>query len=143
MNPPDPTYKIQLELRIDWSELDYFGHVNNVSFFKYIQAARVNYWDQTGLTDSHRKTNIGPILASAKCDFKHPLHYPGAVTIYSKVDTIGNTSFNIVHQLFNETGKIVAEALDIIVMYDFNRNEKIPVPTNLKQQIKKLEKQSF
>ena len=62
-------FPVKLELRIDWSELDYFGHVNNVSFFKYIQAARVNYWDQIGLTKSHLETHIGPMLASCKCDF--------------------------------------------------------------------------
>lgn len=36
-------YNTSLELRIDWSEMDLFGHVNNVAFFKYVQASRVNY----------------------------------------------------------------------------------------------------
>ena len=57
-------YPVSLKLRIDWSELDYFGHVNNVSFYKYIQSSRINYWDQIGLRESHRKTNIGPLIAS-------------------------------------------------------------------------------
>jgi acyl-CoA thioester hydrolase len=30
-------FPVKLQLRLDWSELDYFGHVNNVSFFKYIR----------------------------------------------------------------------------------------------------------
>jgi len=34
----------KLPIRIDWSEMDLFGHVNNVMYFKYIQASRVNYW---------------------------------------------------------------------------------------------------
>ena len=29
----------QITLRIDWSELDLFGHVNNVAFHKYAQTA--------------------------------------------------------------------------------------------------------
>src|SRR6476620_8340730 len=82
----EKTFPVKLPLRIDWSELDYFGHVNNVSFFKYIQSARVNYWDTIGLSQSHLETNIGPILASCKCDFKQPLHFPGQVTIFSRVD---------------------------------------------------------
>lgn len=68
-------FPLKLELRIDWSELDYFGHVNNVSFFKYIQASRVNYWDHIGLTQYHLESNIGPILASSKCDFKEALSW--------------------------------------------------------------------
>src|SRR5436190_12736871 len=100
----EKNFSVNLKLRIDWSELDYFGHVNNVAFFKYIQSARVNYWDAVGLTKSHQETNIGPILASCKCDFKQPLHYPGQVTILSRVDFIKNTSFGISHRIMNDKG---------------------------------------
>ncbi|GIV28450.1 MAG: hypothetical protein KatS3mg027_2264 [Bacteroidia bacterium] len=53
-------FNIALKLRIDWSELDYFGHVNNVSFFKYIQAGRVNYWEKIGLIEYYKQHKIGP-----------------------------------------------------------------------------------
>ena len=36
-------YATKLDLRIDWSEIDSFGHINNIAIMKYIQAARVNY----------------------------------------------------------------------------------------------------
>ena len=38
-----------ISLRIDWSELDVFGHINNVMFNKYAQTARLNYVDTIGL----------------------------------------------------------------------------------------------
>lgn len=139
----EPFFPVTLNLRIDWSELDYFGHVNNVSFFKYIQAARVNYWDQIGLSQSHRETNIGPMLASCQCDFKKPLFYPGEIRIQSRVDYIKNTSFSICHQILNEQGELAAEARDVMVMFDFNTNTKIPFPGNLILVIEKLEKKRF
>lgn len=128
-----------LQLRIDWSELDLFGHVNNISFFKYIQAARVNYWEQIGLNKSYKETNIGPMLASCKCDFKSPLFFPGTVTIHSRVDFIKNTSFGISHQLFDQNGQLVAEALDIIVLFDFNQNIKQEIAADLRAAIETLE----
>lgn len=132
-------HPIQLTLRIDWSDLDYFGHVNNVSFFKYIQAARVNYWDEIGLTQSHLETNIGPLLASCQCDFKQKLKYPGEVIIHSRVHFIKNTSFGIQHQLYNHNNALAATATDILVMFDYNENKKIQVPINLINIIEKLE----
>lgn len=125
--------QISHELRIDWSELDYFKHVNNVSFFKYIQSARVNFWDQTGLTDFHLKTNCGAMLASTHCDFKQPLFYPGTVKISTRVGFIKNTSFGFQHTLTNSAGEIVAEALDIMVMFDFANNTKITIPEWLRE----------
>lgn len=137
------TFPVQLDLRIDWSELDYFGHVNNVSFFKYIQASRVHYWDHIGLTQSHRETNIGPMLASCKCDFKQPLFYPGQVSIHSRIDFIKNTSFGIHHRLQNELNETVAEAYDIMVLFDFNSNQKVSIPQTLRTQIETLEQRTF
>ncbi len=132
-----------LTLRIDWSELDYFGHVNNVSFFKYIQAARVHYWDMVGITQTHRETNMGPMLVSCKCDFKQPLFFPGNVTIRSRVEFIKNTSFGINHQLVDDKGTIAAEAQDVMVLFDFNKNEKVLFSPALKAVIEKLEGKPF
>lgn len=140
---PNDTFPTQVQLRIDWSELDYFQHVNNVAFFKYIQASRVNYWDIIGLTKMHLDTNIGPILASCKCDFKLPLFYPGQITILARIDFIKNTSFGISHRILNHEGKIVAEAQDVLVMYDFNKNEKTAIPKIIIDNIQKLENTIF
>ena len=139
----DITFPVSLDIRIDWSELDYFGHVNNVMFFKYIQASRVNYWDAIGLTESHLKTNIGPLLASAKCDFKKPLFYPGNVIILARMLFIKNTSFSFQHRILNDAGETVAEAEDIMVMYDFNKKEKVIFPAELKTKVEKLENRTF
>ena len=45
MHPNAQDWPVRLHLRIDWSEMDVFGHVNNVMFMKYVQAARVHYWE--------------------------------------------------------------------------------------------------
>ena len=136
-------HPVTLKLRIDWSELDYFGHVNNVSFFKYIQAARVHYWEQIGLTALYEQTNNGPLLASCKCDFKMPLFYPGNVIIRSGISFIGTTSFGISHQLLNGHGAIAALADDVLVMYDFTKEEKIAFPQDLRNRVSELEGINF
>ena len=40
---------IILTLRVDWSEMDLFGHINNVMYAKYIQSARVNFVEKIGI----------------------------------------------------------------------------------------------
>jgi acyl-CoA thioester hydrolase len=140
---PDPLFPLKHVLRIDWSELDYFKHVNNVSFFKYIQSARVNYWDNTGITASHLETNIGPMLASVNCEFKKPLYYPGQATIITTTEFIKNTSFGFHHLLMNEAGEVAAEAHDVMVMFDFNRHEKVQFPEALRDLISKLENKVY
>lgn len=123
----------ELKLRIDWSELDLYGHVNNVAFMKYIQASRVNFWDEVGITKTHKETNIGPMLASTSCQFKQPLFYPGEVRIEAKVSFIKNTSFGFHHTIYNNKGEMVAEADDVMVMFDFTKNEKVVIPESVRK----------
>lgn len=136
-------YPVKLNLRLDWSEMDLFGHINNVSYFKYIQASRVNYWETIGLTELLSADKTGPILASTSCRFLKPLFYPGNITIEASIDHIKNTSFSIQHRILNDKQEIAATAEDIIVVYDFNTNRKVPVPDDIRKKIEELEGREF
>ncbi|MDP4282234.1 MAG: thioesterase family protein [Bacteroidota bacterium] len=133
-------YPVKTDLRIDWSDLDSFGHVNNLSILRYAQSARVKYLEKVGLMQMHHDTKVGPILASCKCDFKKPLFYPGHAIVYSSIPFIKNTSFGFIHKITNSEDEIIAEAQDIIVVYDFNTDRKVQVPQVIRERIEKLEK---
>ncbi|MBK9329320.1 MAG: acyl-CoA thioesterase [Sphingobacteriales bacterium] len=132
--------KLKLELRIDWSELDFFGHVNNVAISKYIQSARVNLLERLGLMQSQYTDKIGPILASMKCQFIKPLSYPGQVILFAAVDQIKNTSFQIQYEIVNDKKEIISQAQDVIVLYDYAKNTKLAIPEDIRQKILELGK---
>lgn len=136
-------FPVKLPLRIDWSEMDLFGHVNNVSFMKYVQAARVNYWEQIGLYSHFAATNIGPMLASTACQFKKPLFYPGNIMVQSRMAFIKTSSFGIHHQILDSDGAIAATAEDVMVLYDFTKNEKVTFPDTLRKTVETLEGRGF
>ena len=136
-------FPVKLSLRIDYAELDTFGHVNNVMFMKYVQAARVHYWEQIGLYQHFVATRLGPMLASVKCDYRKPLHYPGSVVIYTRMKSIGNSSFSFQHHILNDKEELVAEAEDVMVMFDFNKNEKLSFPKEFRNKVELLEGKPF
>ena len=129
---------LRLELRIDWSEIDLFGHINNLAIQRYVQAARIQCMEALGLMQSQAETRIGPILASTNCRFRKPLYYPGTVTVHSTIDEIRNTSFKVYYEVHNDSGEIVAEAQDVIVLFDFGRRAKLVIPDALRKMIEKL-----
>jgi len=136
-------FPVKLHLRLDWSEMDLFGHINNVSYFKFIQASRVNYWELTGLAASFSETKIGPILLSTGCQFIKPLHYPGNITVECRMEFIKNTSFGMHHRIIAENGEIAAEAHDVIVNYDFNKNEKTLISVEFRSAAGRIEGKEF
>lgn len=139
IHPELGTFHSRLALRLDWSEMDMFGHINNVMYAKYVQAARVNYWEMVGLNSMFNQSHEGPLLASIQLQFKQPLFYPGNIVVWSKVKFIKNTSFGLTHIVLNEKNEVCAISDDIIVMYDFNKNEKIRVSDWMRKKIEEIE----
>lgn len=125
----------QLELRLDWSEMDLFGHINNVSYFKYLQASRVNLWENTGMNAYFMDHNLGPALAKTECRFLKPLFYPGTIRIECFVKQIRTTSFALHHFIYNDKGELCAEGEDVIVFFDYKSHKKVPLTDELKTQL--------
>ncbi len=65
----DIHFPSKLNIRLDWSEMDMFGHINNVMFFKFMQASRVNYWEMSKFHEDYLTKKLAhylyPLLASS------------------------------------------------------------------------------
>jgi acyl-CoA thioester hydrolase len=128
----------EYHIKIDWSELDQFGHVNNVMVIKYIQAARINFCGLAGINDLYASNKIGFMVAATNCQFKRPLFFPGSVDITTRMEYIKTTSFAINHLVQDQFGNTAAIAEDVLVMYDFNAFSKTNIPEDVKTTLKRL-----
>lgn len=121
----------KLVIKIEWADLDLFGHVNNVAFFRYMQSARVNYCESIGLS-SVNELEPSFMVASSHCEFKKPLRYPGNISVLSKVGWIKNSSFKLEHQILNDQEAICAIGEDILVAYDHLNKTKLQISDELR-----------
>ncbi len=127
--------KVQmLDLRIDWSELDLLGHVNNISVIKYFQAARIHFLSNIGLTPEPG-ISYGPIEAATEVRFKRQLHYPGRVKIYTTIKNLKNTSFILEHWIFDQYGQPADHGTEVIVCFDFKNQVKAPISDEVRRKI--------
>ena len=133
-------YPVVIEVPVAWGEMDSFGHLNNIYYFRYFESSRVAYFyklDAIGLTTS---TGIGPILASTSCKFKVPLKYPDKVLVGAKVTNIEEDRFTMTHAIASMNhNRIAAEGYCLIVSFDYKENRKAPLPTEMKERILALE----
>jgi acyl-CoA thioester hydrolase len=136
-------YNTRLSLRIDWADLDLFGHVNNVAFFRYIQAARVNYCELVGLSATEAEASPGFMVASSSCQFKKPLRYPGEVTVLTRIDWMKNSSMQLNYLVRDQDGELAAEASDVIVVFDHRKKSKMDIPASLRESVCAIEGHSF
>jgi len=136
-------YNTEIKIQLDWSEMDLFGHINNVAYFKYIQAARVNYCELAGINTYRPEQKLSFAVAASSCIFKKPLYYPGSIVVKTKVEWIKNSSLQLNHVILNQSGEVAAEGEDVIVLFDYDQNTKANVPSNVREKIVKIENRTF
>jgi len=120
--------------RIDWSDLDLLGHVNNIAFSRFLQAARVEYCGRVGLEVFSGMTT-GPILAASRVQFLSQLFFPGNVRILTRCKKAGSTSIVLEHALYSDKGTLAAVSEDVVVRYDFAAKTKIPLGDEIREKI--------
>ena len=129
----------QIKLRIDWSHMDMFGHVNNISFFSYIQSARAQFWRTSGIESLYKEQKTAPMLVNAGLDFKHPLYYPGNATVYFLLDFIGTSSFGLKYEIHDDQSNLCAVGKDAMVLWDFDNMKKVPIAPRLREKMNLLQ----
>ncbi len=139
---PDPlaAFPVQVEIPVAWGEMDAFGHVNNVVYFRYFESARIACFAALEYIELMRETGIGPILAETSCRFRLPLEYPDTVTVGARVSEIGADGFLMSHIVVSRRHKrVAAEGTGRIVSFDYENKCKAPLQSELRERLARLE----
>ncbi|MGI8979091.1 MAG: acyl-CoA thioesterase [Pirellulaceae bacterium] len=148
MNPNAPDllkdYPIILTLPILWGDQDAFGHVNNVVYFRWCESARVAYLNDTGLQALMSQANLGPILASIKCDYLRQLNYPDTVRVGARITRLGTKSVSMEHAIFSDSLQAIAAKSDsVVVLFDYGQQKSCVIPADVRDKIAAVEGRSF
>jgi acyl-CoA thioester hydrolase len=140
---PDPQlagWPVIITLPVAWGEMDAFGHVNNIIFFRYFESARIAYLDAIGFRGAGAAGGIGPILASTHCRFRRPLAYPDTVRVGARSTEVGSDRFTMAYVVVSERlGETAAEGGGVIVAYDYASGRRTMLPDNVRTRIADLE----
>jgi acyl-CoA thioester hydrolase len=139
---PDPLadFRVVIDQPVAWGDMDSFGHVNNVVYFRYFENARVEYFRRIGWWDYLSESGIGPIVGATQARFRRPVKYPDTLRAGAKVVSFGTDRFTVRHLLVSRTsGELVTEGDAVVVCIDYRANAKVTVPDELRKRIEDLE----
>ena len=102
MTPPKRSdFSFFMKLAPRWGDMDALGHVNNTVYFRYMESARVAWFDALVTPEVAWKT-LGMVIASASCEFKRALVYPGTVVVRMRFDPPGGASLGTRYEILLE-----------------------------------------
>ena len=123
--------------RVRFGDLDAMKHLNNVVFLRYFETARINYLND--LMDSHDPVNradgFGFIFASCTIDYRSPAHFDEEVAIRVRPADVGTKSLKLEFEMALGE-RLIAEGHGILVGYDYESGETVPLPDALKKRLR-------
>ena len=123
-----------------FSDLDPFGHVNNLTYLRWCENARVEYLQRIEMWTDFPPSGAGPIIANVSCDYKAQVKHPDTVHVGSRAVRIGNSSLQMEHIVFSqERSAVVAFIRAAVVWIDYARGKPITIPADIRRRISDLE----
>ncbi len=133
-------YPVVVELAVAWGDMDAYGHVNNVVYFRYFEQARIAYLDSIGWLQLKESIGHGPIVASTHAHYRRPLRYPDRIAVGARLVRMETDRITLKYALASQSwNAIAAEGEVVVVSYDYSRNQKMAIPEAVRQAILTLE----
>jgi len=127
--------------RVVWGEMDSMSHVNNVTYTRYAESARVEWLMNFGahidptnkkeLNELMTPRGVGLILRSIRTDYKFPMTWPDRVSVFHKIRSLPTTSTDSfildVIIMSERHQRAAARCEEDIVVYDYKVGTKTPL----------------
>lgn len=124
------------EQKVAWGDMDAFGHVNNVMYYRYIESARIAYFDLLNVFEQ----DVLTVVASSQCKYLKPVFYPDVLHIGARVEEMRNSAIRMHYVLYSEKQQqVVAEGEAVVVFVDKVEMNKTAIPLHLRDLIQNIE----
>ena len=92
------------ECHVRFSDVDVYGHVNNVKYFEYYQEARIAFL--RSLADVDHGPSLRQVVARIDVDYKRPILFrPEPYVVESWVTRIGTSSYDLDSRIVDGEGE--------------------------------------
>lgn len=118
-------YKVFRDITTRWMDNDVYGHVNNVVYYAWFDAAVNAHLIEQGALDIHTGQTIG-LVVETHCNYFAPLAFPQTVQAGIRVASIGSSSVRYEIGLFAQGEDLCAAKGHFIHVY-VDRQTRRPV----------------
>ena len=115
-------------MQMRWGDMDALGHMNNTVYFRFLEQARISWFDVIGA--DYRKLPEGPVLGSITCRFILPVVYPADLEVTLLAGASRRSSFPLYSEIRDSgpPGRIYARAEAVMVWIDLKDGKSRPLP---------------
>ncbi len=111
------------------SQIDVFGHVNNVYYIQYFEEARWSLGDESGFGREYaEKERKGLIVIDFYVRFRKELRAQEKVRVVSEVLQYRKKLVKLEQKIYGESGEVACNGLVTLALFDVKDRKIIPCP---------------
>ena len=131
--PENKKLVFEMRVPIRWGDMDAMGHVNNTSYFRYLETVRIDWMHSIGCVPDPQ--GEGPVIVNAFCNFYKQLEYPGDVLVKMYVSDPARTTFESwgTMERADQPGVIYAAGGATTIWVDFPSQKAAALPDWMRQ----------
>lgn len=119
-----PLLSIPIEVR--FADLDAYGHVNNATYFTYLEIARTRLHRERFRVAGRQGLLF--MVVRAECEYRQPIEFGDRVVIDMGVERVGHSSFDLAYTLHDAAGRTFATAKTVMVCFDPELGKTTAIP---------------
>ncbi|MDP3762185.1 MAG: acyl-CoA thioesterase [Ramlibacter sp.] len=118
----------EMSIPIRWGDMDAMNHLNNTTYFRYMETCRIDWIRSTGA--SMDPQGEGVVIINAFCNFYRQLEYPGDVLLKMYASDPGSSSFEtwVTMERADSPGLLNAAGGATTVWVDYKAQKSRPLP---------------
>ncbi len=126
--PAQKKQVFELVIPIRWGDMDAMGHVNNTTYFRYLETIRIDWMRAVGAMPNPQ--GQGPVIVNAFCNFYKQLEYPGDVCVKMFTSDPARTTFETwaTMEMSDQPGVIYAAGGATTIWVDFPKQKAVELP---------------
>lgn len=118
-----------------WGDMDAMGHVNNTMYFRYMEQARIGWFDAL-IPEQEAWKETGIVIANASCNYKRPMVYPGLVEVKLFVGPPGGSSVPTYYEMHLEGDRhLYADGAAVVVFIDLSKQKPFRIPEGIRARL--------
>ncbi len=120
-------------LHVRFSDVDIYGHVNNVKYFEYFQEARIVYLMHLRGAAPEGAGVTPLVIAQMDVDYRVPILFrPEPYAVHSWVSSVGNSSF-VIESEIRDGETLLSRARVVAVTFDAATQKAAPAPAGFRE----------
>ena len=117
------------ECHVRFSDVDVYGHVNNVKYFEYYQEARIAFVLSLSGDGYDAHSSMRQVVARIDVDYKRPILFrPEPYLVETWVTRIGTSSYDLSCRIVDAEGDTLYSRADVsLVAFDLGTQRSRPL----------------